>query len=332
MWFAERLWRQISRVVLGGRKEAERARDEEATASRLQAEARLTRERGQHELADQLDAAAVEHGRRAREARENEWRDRARDLAGEQPSGPVEKLQATLAREREVSGMLQRSLLPEALPLMTGVRLAAAFRPADDLVGGDWYDAFRLPGERLAFALGDVVGHGLEAATAAVELRTSLRTHALQDPDPGFVASRLNDLASVRELLSYSSLVYGVVDPSGGRLDVVNLGHPPLLLRRANGGVEAIPADHGLLTVKPAGTELRGAAHELAPGDVLLAYTDGLIERRRGNDEERVAQLAAILVADPDPEDVVTTAVDTLAGRPADDDIAVLCLALAEPD
>lgn len=357
-------------MIRGTEEEGERAREEEAAASRLQAEARLAREREQIERADELEAAASEHGRRAREAREAESRDRARrhaedelalgpvtdrllavagrligreltraDLSAARSAGLAEEIASAAERmlvawerEQEVTRMLQRSLLPEALPLMNGVRLASAFRPADDLIGGDWYDAFRLPGERLAFALGDIVGHGLESAAAAVELRTALRTHALQDADPAFVASRLNDLASVRELLSFSSLVYGVLDPVDCVLDVVSFGHPPLLVRRGSGEVTQLDAEHALLAVQPAGTAFLGSRHQLARDDLVLAYTDGLIERRRGNDETRVAELIQIMEQVGSPEDIVEQTLAALADGPADDDIAVLCVALADPD
>lgn len=342
----------------------------QARLARERAETAGDREAAQQrERAASFDADAAAHDRRAREAREAGSRERAadrrgqalepgpitdrllavagellgrpvdrRDLSaagslvlGEEVAAAAERLLDARRTERSVGEMLQRALLPEALPLMAGVRLAAAFRPADDLVGGDWYDAFRLPHDRLAFAIGDVVGHGLESAAAANGMRNALRTHALEDPDPGFVARHLNDLANVRELIGYSTFVYGVVDPASATLELINLGHPPALLRRSTGNVEALAPRHPLLAVLPAGSGFEADRHHLSEGDVLLAYTDGLIERRRGNDEERVARLAALLADDPDPDTVVERALAELAELPADDDIAVLCVALSEP-
>ncbi len=100
-----------------------------------------------------------------------------------------------LAREAHTAATLQHALLPGALPVMEGMRIAARYAPAENLIGGDWYDAFRLPGARMGVAIGDVVGHDIDAAATAVQLRSALRGAALEDPAPGRVMGRLNDLA-----------------------------------------------------------------------------------------------------------------------------------------
>jgi sigma-B regulation protein RsbU (phosphoserine phosphatase) len=228
-------------------------------------------------------------------------------------------------RDAELSALLQRSLLPVALPRIDGVRLAAAFQPADEIVGGDFYDAFRLAPTCLAFALGDVVGHGVEAAAAASQMRNTLRTHALEDADPAFVGTGLNDLAGTSLQVAYSSMVYGLLDTERLTLKWVNFGHPPALIRKASGAVSELSADHPVLGVHPVGTPLEGRVLQLERGDVLLAYTDGLVERRGA---DRTARVRELLAGEPDPDALVRAILAELVGSVMRDDVAVFCLQL----
>jgi serine phosphatase RsbU (regulator of sigma subunit) len=239
------------------------------------------------------------------------------------------KLSQQARRDAEISSTLQRSLLPLALPVVEGVRIAAAFQPAAQIVGGDFYDAFKLPGNRLAFTLGDVVGHGIEAAAAAAQIRNVLRTHALEDPDPGFVATGLNELATASPAVAYSSIMYGVLNAESATLDWVNFGHPPALVRAGDGSISELGADHPVLGACPPGTALAGRRLQLERGDTLLAYTDGLIERRRGDDSARMARVLEVLAAEPEPDPVIRGVLGSLADVAPRDDVAVLCLRLA---
>ena len=131
-------------------------------------------------------------------------------------------------RERHVAGTLQRALLPPHLPRMAGAQLAARYVPAEHGVGGDWYDAFELPGGRLGLAVGDVVGHGVDAAATAVRLRDELRGFVLQGRDPAGVVAALDALAADERHGAYSSVLYAELDVKCG----ARAGRRPATCRR----------------------------------------------------------------------------------------------------
>src|SRR5439155_578990 len=131
---------------------------------------------------------------------------------------------------------MQRSLLPDRLPEIPGVLLAARYLPAtSDLeVGGDWYDVVQLPNGSLALAIGDVAGHGLRAASTMGQLRMALRAYALEEGSPSQVVGRVRRL--VRVLVpDIVTLIYLVFDPESGTLRFANAGHPPPLLVEGKG-------------------------------------------------------------------------------------------------
>jgi serine phosphatase RsbU (regulator of sigma subunit) len=131
-------------------------------------------------------------------------------------------------REHRIAETLQRSLLPDRLPEIPGVLLAARYLPAtSDLeVGGDWYDVVQLPNGSMALAIGDVAGHGLRAASTMGQLRMALRAYALEEGSPSQVVGRVRRL--VRVLVpDIVTLIYLVFDPESGTLRFANAGHPP---------------------------------------------------------------------------------------------------------
>src|SRR5438093_3752757 len=134
-------------------------------------------------------------------------------------------------REHRIAETLQRSLLPDRLPEIPGVLLAARYVPAttDLEVGGDWYDVVQLPDGRVGLAIGDVAGHGLRAASTMAQLRMALRAYALEEGSPSRVVSRIRHL--VRLLVpDIVTLIYLIFDPDSGTLRFANAGHPPPLL------------------------------------------------------------------------------------------------------
>src|SRR5215218_4385152 len=130
------------------------------------------------------------------------------------------RLGQMLARERGVAELLQRSLLPDRLPEVPGVRLAARYVPGatGTEVGGDWYDVIPLPSGEVGLVMGDAVGHDLAAAANMGQLRNGLRACAAEGADPGEVLQRLNRLCLQQNLGSMATVVYGVLDPVLGRL------------------------------------------------------------------------------------------------------------------
>lgn len=235
-------------------------------------------------------------------------------------------------RDRLIAATLQRTLLPESLPSPPGVAVAARYEPAaaEADVGGDFYDAFQLPGGGLAVAIGDVAGKGLPAAAMVGRVRAAVSAYALDEPDPAHVLLRLNrllssDPGSARMI----TLLFAVFEPESGELRYASAGHPPPLVVPVDGAPRYLEPVTGV----PAGVlpwaRYTGAAHRLSAGDRVLLFTDGLVERRGdglATGLDRLA-VAAGSASDEDPEALLDAALSMLA-RPQRDDVAVLCLGL----
>jgi GAF domain-containing protein/anti-sigma regulatory factor (Ser/Thr protein kinase) len=232
-----------------------------------------------------------------------------------------------LDRERRSAVALQRSLLPDRLPNLAGIDAAARYLPARDEVGGDWYDVIDLPGGRVGLAIGDVAGHGLRAAALMGQLRTGLRAYALEGHPPGETLKRLDRMLQTISGRGMATAAYAVVDPVTGTLHYASAGHPPPVLVR--GGEEAILLD--VSGAPPLGALPFAAYHEveatLEPGDTILLYTDGLIERRREPLTEGLERLRALTAVRATADQLCQRVIEQLV--PADggeDDIAVVAL------
>jgi GAF domain-containing protein/anti-sigma regulatory factor (Ser/Thr protein kinase) len=237
------------------------------------------------------------------------------------------RLYGALEREHRGAVVLQRSLLPEGLPDIAGVEVAARYLPARDLVGGDWYDVIELPRGRVGLAIGDVAGHGVRAAALMGQLRTGLRAYALESHGPGETLKRLDRLMHTIRGQGMATAAYAVVEPESGRLRYASAGHPPPLIVPASGEAR-------LMEVRPApplGTLPYGLYLDvdtaLAPGDTIVLYTDGLVERR---DEPITAGLERMRVAARDAasayvacQRLVERLLDADAGQ---DDVALVAL------
>ena len=183
-------------------------------------------------------------------------------------------------RERRIAQELQRSLLPRALPEVPGVALAARYEPGGNgaTVGGDWYDAIALPGGRVAIAIGDVVGRGIEAAATMGQMRSAMRAIIMQADDTGLMTERLNRFALGVGDCVLTTVVLAIFEPGTGRLRYTNAGHPPPLLISSSGGatfLEDEPAPPLGVVETP---RYRQRTLDLEPGSTLLLYTDGLVE------------------------------------------------------
>ena len=186
--------------------------------------------------------------------------------------------------ERSLAVALQRTLLPQRLPDVDGVAIAARYLPAGRRarVGGDWYDAFWLPrSDRLALVVGDVVGHDVQAAAMMGQLRAGLRAYALEGHSPAAVLGRLSDLLTATQdtvALQFATVIFILLDTATQTITYSNAGHPPPLVVGADGAVRLL--DAGTSAFVGAASPRVDCTESLCAGDALLLYTDGLIEQR----------------------------------------------------
>jgi serine phosphatase RsbU (regulator of sigma subunit) len=235
-------------------------------------------------------------------------------------------------RDLEIAREIQRQMLPATFPQAPGLRLHATTLPAT-WVGGDLYDAIRLEADRVGLLLGDVSGKGIPAAMQMARLMGEFRACASHCADPQSVMQVLNGLLCQRNLRfgSFVTVQYVVLDVRQRHMQFICAGHPPILLRHADGQIEHLGAAPNI----PLGVEETFAYHQeerqLMAGDTLLLYSDGTYERQDIQGVQLgLSRLAHLFAAAPGcPEAVIhaiQTALDTFSnvGR-AKDDTTLLC-------
>ncbi|MEU1133484.1 fused response regulator/phosphatase [Streptomyces sp. NPDC005900] len=233
--------------------------------------------------------------------------------------------------ERHIALTLQRSFLPALVPQVPGAEIVVRYEPAssDTEIGGDFYAALPTP-QGVLTAIGDVVGHSLDAATVMVEIRHALRAYCVDESDPRTLAHRLDRMLQRYHPEVTATLCLALVDPATGRARVSNAGHIPPLVVGEDGGAAYLDACGPLLGLgleRPAPTETL-----LRPSDRLLMVTDGLIETR-GID--LAVSMEHLRAAAADAPHGVAALCDTLLacfGHDRDDDIALLVLGLTGPN
>ncbi|WP_354644373.1 PP2C family protein-serine/threonine phosphatase [Kitasatospora camelliae] len=208
-----------------------------------------------------------------------------------------ERLRQAHAREREVALALQRAMLPAPRPVGNH-RTAVRYRPATGALNvcGDWYDLIELPGDRIGVSVGDVVGHGLEAAGVMGQLRSALSAASRVAEGPAQALEVLDRYAHFVDGAESTTALTAVIDWDRGWITYSSAGHPPPALLRGDGTVEFLdratdpPLDaHAEPTARPQATL------GFTGGDTLVLYTDGLVERRRRDIDTGLAALAASL-------------------------------------
>lgn len=192
----------------------------------------------------------------------------------------VRTAQRQLVAARDVIRTLQDALLPAGLPVLPRVDLAASYllAEAETAAGGDWFDAVPTREGRVALVVGDVVGHGVAASAVMGQLRATLAGALLEDLDPAAALRRLDRLAARIPEARAATVCIAVLDPATGDLCYCTAGHPPPLLLTAADDTTGFLAPSGAGPLG-AGDDFPCASATLAAGDVLLLYTDGLIER-----------------------------------------------------
>jgi len=245
------------------------------------------------------------------------------------------RLNGALLREaahRSAADVLQRSLLPDRLPSVDGIQLAGRSLPGQlgHHVGGDWYDVIALPTGELGLVVGDVVGHDLAAATAMGQLRNALRAYALDDPSPAHVLTRLNRAADLLDVVELATCIYAILDPKTLTVRWSSAGHLAPLVSDESGTAGLAAVDPGPpLGALPEPTYV-DAVLQLCPGDALVLYTDGLVERRGEAIDAGLDALAAIRGPHPSADAMCDLLVSTLlGGRPRGDDVTLLVVQTA---
>jgi serine phosphatase RsbU (regulator of sigma subunit) len=184
-------------------------------------------------------------------------------------------------QQKQFADTMQRSLLPQSVPELSGLELGAAYESSAHVeVGGDVYDFMELPDGRLAVALGDVTGHGIEAAADMAMAKFVFRSLAREHAEPSDFLQSANDVV-VGEIApgKFITMVYVVIDPRTGDVAVAGAGHPAPRILEADGHVIPLDARGLVLGVEP-GQSYEDVHGRLEPGDAVVLYTDGVLEAR----------------------------------------------------
>jgi Na+/proline symporter/serine phosphatase RsbU (regulator of sigma subunit)/anti-sigma regulatory factor (Ser/Thr protein kinase) len=237
-------------------------------------------------------------------------------------------------REHGMAVTLQRSLLPRALPEQNAVEVASRYLPAQEGVGGDWFDVIPLPGARVALIIGDVVGHGLHAAATMGRLRTAVHNFSTLDLPPAEILGHLDELVTLIDqdtpataeetTITGATCLYAVYDSVSRNCAIARAGHPTPALAHPDGTVEFLDVPSGL-PLGIGGLPFESAELRLPEGSRLVLYTDGLVERR-DQDIDTGLRLLRETLSHPDqsPEETCDAVLDALLPKVRSDDIALL--------
>jgi PAS domain-containing protein len=254
------------------------------------------------------------------------------DVTASAVAARVADVEAELAERRQRQRIehrlvtaLQRIILPLPAGVLEppGLRVAVRYQPAEETsqVGGDWYDVVRLPGGRTLLTVGDVAGHGITAAATMARLRHSIAALAVTSTDPAELLGYLNVLVHDDASEPTATVVVVRFDPETSTATWAQAGHPPPIVV-AGGGAAALARPAGMIVGARRDSAYENATVRLAPGDTMLLYTDGLIERRDADDDDWLGPLLRLLY------DAGDLPVDRLVARlqpanPADDTCAL---------
>ncbi|MET8135111.1 PP2C family protein-serine/threonine phosphatase [Streptomyces sp. NPDC005251] len=226
------------------------------------------------------------------------------------PTGDDDELLARLgsltaqARERaefqrsqvELAIELQRGMLPGDMPSAPGFDVAVQYAPAcyGLNVGGDWYDAFKLPDDRIALSIGDVQGHNIEAAAFMGQVRVGLRALASVTSDPGEILARTNDLILSIGADLFATCTFMRLDPATGVLETARAGHIPSVWATADGKSGIAEDEGGPPLGIEAGMQYPVTRHRLTTGGVFVLLTDGVVEGPSLNVDEGLDQVVRL--------------------------------------
>ncbi|MCX4539479.1 SpoIIE family protein phosphatase [Streptomyces sp. NBC_01565] len=235
----------------------------------------------------------------------------------------------------QLAHSLQTGLLPRALPRIPRLEVAARYLPAAHGldIGGDFYDLIRIDGTTVAATVGDVQGHNVNAAALMGQVRTAV--HASAGAHPAEVLARTNRLVSDLEAGLFTSCVYAHIDLAGQSVRLASAGHPPPLLRHADGRTEMLRLPAGLLLGVDPEASYTAVEVPFVPGALLALYTDGLVEVPGRDIEEAIGELADRIAEAPGRRPLGDLADELIEGArrgaPRTDDIALLLLRSERP-
>ena len=254
-------------------------------------------------------------------------------LAADRVAGAISTRRAYL--DRAAAASLQRSLAPQRLLDIPGYQLAARYVPGSQYgVSGDWYDVFALPDDKIGIVIGDVMGHGLRAATMMGRIKSALRAYALDHDDPATVVHHLDRKLQHFEPGHMGTLIYAMLNPATGAIHLTSAGHLPLTVISADGQARLFEKTGGL----PLGVDLAAprsvAALTLDPGSLLCLFTDGLIDHQKSDIDAGLATVRTVLahaVTANSPHGAAESAcaalMTSLVGdRQVDDDVTILAI------
>ncbi|THA77672.1 GAF domain-containing protein [Streptomyces sp. A0642] len=237
-------------------------------------------------------------------------------------------------RQRKVAETMQRHLLPQ-LPVLPGLEMTARYLPAPDAssVGGDWYDAFALAANAHALAIGDVVGHDLDAAAGMAQVRNMLRAFAWSHPEaaPSAVVTRLDEAVMHIAEVPMATMILARLtlgEDALWRLRWTNAGHPPPLLVTHDGQARYLDQGHGILLGTGVTRPRPDAVTVLPEQATLLLYTDGLVESPHHSLDhglDRLRRHAASLAHRP-LDSFCDLVLDQVRPSDNDDDVAMIAL------
>ena len=228
----------------------------------------------------------------------------------------------------ELALALQRSLLPRLAPSLPGVDIAYRYLPSNDViqVGGDWFDAIVLPGKRIGLVVGDVMGHGVASAVMMGQLRTAVQTLAVLGLPPHELLRHLDEAARRLSDTHLATCLYAVYDPVTRLCTLANAGHLPPVLAR--------PGQPGRLLKVPTGVPIGVGGHafdsvefQIADGETMALYTDGLVETPKRDIDDSLELLRAAVPDHHVPLDQACSAVVAALGNGTREDDAALLMA-----
>ena len=236
------------------------------------------------------------------------------------------------ADEHAIATVLQRAVMPRMTAVLPGMDVGTHYRQAGatQAIGGDWYDALALPAGGAYLAVGDVVGHGIAAAEDMTQLRNAGRALAIAGYQPASLLAQLGQITAAATAGRFATMAAAIIDPDGSLVTYASAGHPPVLIRRAKTGTVEVPL--------PARGPALGMMDRVTypqhqtsfePGDIMLMYTDGLIERRGEDPQDGISRVEQQLQGwqPGTPLDAFCAQlVDTLAVSPQPDDMCVLAV------